>query len=47
MTVSARSMVVPPDVQTVGGGLIVSLRHAHLEPTDDLPLWVVIRKSLA
>lgn len=45
VTVSRSATITPPDVQTVDGGVTVSMRRANLAPTDDLPLWVVIRKS--
>ncbi len=36
---------LPRPTQKIGGDLNVTLRRAGTEPTDDLPLWVVIRKS--
>ncbi|MFU2486296.1 hypothetical protein [Thauera sp. WH-1] len=38
-------LIVLPNVQSVAGDMSVTMRRAATEPTEDLPLWVVIRKS--
>jgi hypothetical protein len=38
-------MALAQAVQTVGGGVAVTMRRAATTPTPDLPLWIVIRKS--
>jgi hypothetical protein len=45
MSVSKPITALPQAVQTVGGGVGVSLRRTATTPTTDLPLWVVIRSS--
>jgi len=37
--------VVLPDAQNIAGDVTVTMRRAATEATEDLPLWVVIRKS--
>lgn len=37
--------IVLPNVQSVSGDLSVTMRRTAAEPTEDLPLWAVIRKS--
>ena len=38
-------IIVLPNVQNIAGDLRVSMRRTATEATEDLPLWVVIRKS--
>src|SRR5262245_35759930 len=37
--------VTPQPVQTIGGGVSVSMRRTATQPTADLPLWVIIRRA--
>ena len=39
------TLTVLPNVQNVAGDMTVTMRRAATEVTEDLPLWVVIRKS--
>jgi hypothetical protein len=40
-----RDVTVLPNVQSIAGDVTVTMRRAATEITEDLPLWVVIRKS--
>ena len=40
-----QGVAAPQPVQTVGGGVSVSMRRTATARTPDLPLWVIIRRA--